>query len=53
MKLVIGGVNGLYLREILENAGQEVERIDAAVAAYLEQRAGPLAVDEGRRMRRP
>lgn len=32
MKLVLGGVNGLYLREILENAGQEVERVDAAVA---------------------
>ncbi len=32
MKLVLGGVNGLYLRGILENASDEVERVDAAVA---------------------
>ncbi len=32
MKLVLGGVNGLYLREILENAGGDVDRVDAAVA---------------------
>lgn len=31
MRLVLGGVNGLYLREILENA-RDVERVDAAVA---------------------
>ena len=31
MRLVLGGVNGLYLREILENA-EGVERVDAAVA---------------------
>lgn len=29
---MLGGVNGLYLREILENAGEGVERVDAAVA---------------------
>lgn len=32
MRLVMGGVNGLYLREILENALPHVERVDAAVA---------------------
>jgi hypothetical protein len=38
MKLVLGGVNGLYLREILENAGDEVERVDAAVAYATDDR---------------
>lgn len=32
LRFVLGGVNGLYLREILENAGDRVERVDAAVA---------------------
>ncbi|RAK51313.1 phospholipase D family protein [Phenylobacterium deserti] len=32
MQLVLGGVNGFYLRTIMENAGDKVERVDAAVA---------------------
>lgn len=32
MKLILGGINGNYLREIVENAGEQTERVDAAVA---------------------
>jgi hypothetical protein len=32
MKLILGGVNGRYLREIVESAAEETERVDAAVA---------------------
>lgn len=38
MRLVLGGVNGLYLREILDNAGDEIERVDAAVAYATDDR---------------
>ncbi len=32
MKLILGGINGEYLREIVDNAAEETERVDAAVA---------------------
>ena len=32
MKMILGGINGNYLREIVENAAEETERVDAAVA---------------------
>jgi hypothetical protein len=38
MRLVLGGVNGLYLREILDNAAELVERVDAAVAYATDDR---------------
>ena len=38
MKLVLGGVNGLYLREILDNALKLTERVDAAVAYATDDR---------------
>lgn len=38
MRLVLGGVNGLYIREILDNAGELVERVDAAVAYATDDR---------------
>jgi len=38
MRLVLGGVNGLYLREILDNAKALTERVDAAVAYATDDR---------------
>src|SRR5665213_935265 len=38
MKLVLGGVNGLYLREILDAAVKTTERVDAAVAYATDDR---------------
>jgi hypothetical protein len=32
MRLILGGINGRYLREIVENAEDDTERVDAAVA---------------------
>ena len=33
MKLILGGINGHYLRDITENAARETEEVLAAVAA--------------------
>lgn len=32
MQLILGGINGRYLRELVDNAGDETERVDAIVA---------------------
>lgn len=38
MKLILNGVNGRYLRDVMEGAGDQVERVDAAVAYATDNR---------------